>query len=391
MGWLAGMPGNLRIRRYCTGEVQLALTAPAQVSTVRDAVLKPASRRRQDSAAAVAELMAYLVSALAWGTRTGAAVAGAILNYSEKFAGGASDRYAWVLRRQSVKFGRYARIAVQETAWALEREYGKSAVLFTFTVPGRGPLVASAIADQSSFIVKRLRQWIRDVIGGPHGVVGVWENQRRGMLHLHICVASHNQEGLQELMDRRHEYWGKLLADVTKRTCINVCYCSPNMSRCITGGTTQQDADWIRKSIGRYLSKYVSKQARNKSNAAHLSPTRWWTVDRATHAMAKRYRVEKTMNGFRVEQWAEILKEVKEAAQGLWLSKVQYVNTYAIDLYGIVAWFEPGVDCNFLDVVDAIVEEKQRQGWHLWCHPPQSPLEVSYEKWCRFESVISGI
>lgn len=81
-------------------------------------------------------------------------------------------------------------IAIGERMAAQELEHGRENLLFcTFTLPGGGGIQFETLARWSSYAVNRLSQWLRDNLGtGNYTRCGVWEYQKRGALHYHLCL-----------------------------------------------------------------------------------------------------------------------------------------------------------------------------------------------------------
>jgi hypothetical protein len=65
-------------------------------------------------------------------------------------------------------------------------------------------------------------------------------------------------------------------------------------------GYINADAQWVKKSIRHYLSKYVSKAATKDIGEAVYYPSRWWGIDDTLRAAIRERRIVRTS---RVMPW----------------------------------------------------------------------------------------
>ncbi len=113
-------------------------------------------------------------------------------------------------------FTRQARHTLLEAGAVTDKLAGKNAVLLTLTLPGSTPESLRAIAAYSSWILNNLMQPIRDwrkKFKKQIEYFYVWEWQKRGALHIHICLAaSPDEETIEQLINLAHKqkdlwYW----------------------------------------------------------------------------------------------------------------------------------------------------------------------------------------
>lgn len=213
-------------------------------------------------------------------------------------------------------FTRSAAEQVQEACVILGEKFGKRAVFLTFTLPTSSAIAAQVVSEWSGWLVKNVRQWIRDKVQAQHSVVGVWEWQKRGALHLHVAVASESIIGLTVLLSECKRAWASLLVTLTRRTGVNL-FSAINHSRAGSvmswlpnGAAVQVDGEWVKKSLARYLSKYTSKVKQAGARAALFFPSRWWTCDRETLRAARERRVRLSLEGFDLAAWRLPFQEV---------------------------------------------------------------------------------
>lgn len=90
--------------------------------------------------------------------------------------------------------------ALKERLAAIEIEYGYRNCLFiTLTLPSDDPETFGCLAAWGSFAVNRLNQWLSDNHSRDSFARGcVWEYQKRGAPHLHICLGLSPKFGLHD-------------------------------------------------------------------------------------------------------------------------------------------------------------------------------------------------
>jgi hypothetical protein len=234
--------------------------------------------------------------------------------------------------RKPNKLSSNAKHKILENCTMMDRLYGENQYLITLTVPGNTPEIKKAVADYSAYIDNLLYQRVRDIRqswGRNIDYVGVWENQKSGKLHKHIVIGSDNcsdyflrfvavQIGGQweNILDsmatfnpiRRGNYSGCLpgldmyqrTVDDIKKTYPEVKSWSENKKllrdlKNQSGGKIFVNIQRVRKSVARYLAKYLSKgdiESRKKDNI--FNPVRWWQSSKNIKDEAKAYRLKCT-------------------------------------------------------------------------------------------------
>lgn len=279
-----------------------------------------------------------------------------LFNCSEKFAEAAKRRPGYGAACRPKRFQSAQRVRVAEAGAVLERDYGRSGVFITLTVPGTFKLALTTIAHYSGYILKRIRQWFRDVMRGPHGVIGVWEYQKRGALHLHFAVMSADVQSLERLRQGVKNAWALVLKSVMAKSAVDVCESKHGFSWLPEGPASQQHAVWIEKSVARYLSKYCSKQAREGSTALRANPSAWVTVDRVTARAALLARTVICMEGFDVEGWRRVVRAVADNLAANAVKTVEFKNPYVPSGGGFVAFGETVDNLKFVELVIRVVD-----------------------------------
>lgn len=172
-------------------------------------------------------------------------------------------------------FGRAARRLVREAGAVLDSHPKENLIFLTGTLPGSTPEALEALARWSGWVAAGVQNWIRDFAPGSLAF-GVWEYQRRGALHLHLCVATQSRAQAALLKRRWKERWIKFLLAVTRRSNTDVFQRDGNHSWLKTPWVTRTDAQSVEKSVGCYLAKYLSKGSTAAMKSALYPPSRWW-------------------------------------------------------------------------------------------------------------------
>lgn len=184
------------------------------------------------------------------------------------------------------KFTRLAKGAVREVCAATENLLQRRAVFCTLTLPGSTPEAMKAVADWSGKMVELIGQWLRDTAPGSL-VAWVWEWQNRGALHYHAMVANEDVTLLRQVERRFKDYALHLLEQLCGWSKTDVFARS-------SGGTWRGCLEVakiscrpVKKSISRYMSKYLSKGNGAKGG---FYPSRWWGVNHAGREAARAER-----------------------------------------------------------------------------------------------------
>ena len=320
--WSRDVPLKMVIKKYAHGEVKFSLVAGTVRSFGRNPLHTMSRIMGEDPQAMHVAGMEKRVQEHWQAVAQRQRREQGFLDCSEKFAGARTPQPGYGGLPGRKQFGSAQRVAICEVGAIAEEKFGRSGVMLTHTIPGSGDEIARTVAEYSGYVIKRLRQWLRDVLQAEHAVIGVWEFQKRGMLHLHLAVMSHNVAGLHAIMDGAKDNWARILDAVRVKSGVNLCARDENFVHDARGEYSQQDAQWIKKSVARYFSKYTSKSARQEAMRAKYYPSRWCTYDRATRREALERRVRASIEGFSVREWEPVLQDIHqvvEDAQRLYL------------------------------------------------------------------------
>lgn len=204
---------------------------------------------------------------------------GPLLDSSSKFGESSKRR-----TRRSFGLTLNGRRKVQRAVAVLDELYDPEQLLFlTGTVPGGGREVELAVAENAPFIVHRLKDWLNFYSGCPHEV-WVWELQKRGMPHLHLVTAIADERRRQQVIERFHAEWCRILEEVCNRSGVDVFRQGFGARLRHAHRYVQAQAAVVKKSVARYMSKYLSKDSSQKRQCPIL---RWFGVSRPLNAEVK--------------------------------------------------------------------------------------------------------
>lgn len=185
------------------------------------------------------------------------------------------------LPKKPTRFGLNAKRQLLRCGGALEQSAPTEEVLFlTGTLPGSTEDAFRAIAAYSGYIVNGLKAWISTYVPGKYDFY-VWEYQKRGALHLHYAVHVPDELHRNHILAAFRDWWITILHRVGEMA-------GCDMFRKNSGHTWLSDLSKVRavaevckKSVARYLAKYLSKSAApTRGSARFFTPSRWWGTSR---------------------------------------------------------------------------------------------------------------
>lgn len=188
---------------------------------------------------------------------------------------------------RSTHFGNAARRTLSRAAGVLERDgVPPSECLFlTGTIPGSTLDAFDAVACWSSWILKSVKTWLSNSGVIDNLSMYVWEFQSRGALHLHYFVHIPDEKARTNILWKWSIKWAALINEVGRRSGCDIWERRDGTTWKHFHGVIQAPAQFVKKSVGAYLSKYLSKNAptngqRKDGNDMFLGPVRWWGVSR---------------------------------------------------------------------------------------------------------------
>lgn len=216
------------------------------------------------------------------------------------------------------EFTTHAKRMVEDAAALVEQQCGLDVIFTTLTLPGQRPQTKRVLADWSSWIVAKIKDWIQ--YHAPSSLtIGVWERQKAGALHLHIAT------GCRDIVEREiieHgliDYWYHLMAVLTRKTRVNMFLNASGDDYTHKKFLLVNECVRVYKSVSKYLSKYCSKASSKNFGAKYggtslglYFPTRWWFIDAKL-----RRQVRAARRKIESEVWQlEVAKNIYETVAG---------------------------------------------------------------------------
>jgi hypothetical protein len=227
------------------------------------------------------------------------------LDITSKLSGSAPPGFGGLPRQ--TKFGNNARRTISRCSGVFEADGlpPEQFVLFTGTIPGGTVAAFEAVARWSSWIVKNIKTWISGQSIQSAYSLYVWEFQKRGALHIHYCLHCPDLQKRDRLIAGWKTKWVEIIDGVCTRSGVDLWERKKGGTWATNKAVIQADAQVIRKSVGAYLSKYLSKNAPTndakpwESRRFH-GPVRWWGVSRPLlkrcRELTEKFTVESVSN-----------------------------------------------------------------------------------------------
>ena len=255
----------------------------------------------------------------------------------------------------------YGRKTVKESCAVIERTYGRDVLFCTVTIPGSEIHSQATFAAWSGYALLLFNQRIRDMLHGAQ-FVSVWEWQKRGALHLHVALAHPDKARLERFGVYLRKTWHSVLVQVGERAGVCLLKSDDVVYRHDRFPLLVVDAQWIKKSLGRYLSKYLSKGATGECKTATYPPPRWWSVDKTT--LREVHDARETI---------ESEPEVMGSASDLWSRLSGRVAAYSEKTF----WYESVMESGSYFLVLHIRPDALKEVWAFI----QSCIGYTYRKW----------
>jgi hypothetical protein len=181
-------------------------------------------------------------------------------------------------------FGSVAAQRILESGSVIERLCGdrpEFAHCTTLTLPANYRSAYECLAARANDIVNRLFQILRRRYKDMKLWFFVWEFQKRGALHLHICQYHPDTSEGQWIGTQLIEQWHKILEDISVE--VGIClFTAKNRETCTIRQNHQHHTQPMEKGCGRYFAKYAMKASKSEENSyvrhheKTLSPKRFW-------------------------------------------------------------------------------------------------------------------
>jgi len=197
----------------------------------------------------------------------------------------------------------------------------------TLTLPADTEMAFKVLADRSSYVINRLFQPIRNKYGDTCHWFFVWEYQKRGALHTHICIYHNDPFICEVIANKLISSWHNILCDLSDIT--GVCMFSrKNQKSCTVRSSHQHHTAPIKKAVGSYFSKYAGKQESKQSWYCQKYPvSRFWGSSKAVKRIIKENSLRFDLDLFREQECQSKFERIVENI----LEKVQIVSSTSYD------------------------------------------------------------
>lgn len=282
------------------------------------------------------------------GAGAGLSAAEGDLVYNAKLQHGEIFPIAKGRRSRPMSLTRYGSHTVREGCAVIEDEFGKEVYFNTLTVPGSTSEALEAVAKESAGIInaymQRIRHevaaWQRDDIDCSEGLfaTGVWEWQKRGALHFHLVIGVRDRKLAAHLKHNHRRWWRQVLESYSDKMGIDL------FAR-VDGGTWRDDenkpvTEWakVKKSVERYVSKYIGKTAYQAAKHGWMPPTRWWYLSAPAREVVLARRIMCSVEINSVQHAASVCEELAEMAQEMGATVLPTNNPFTGALCGYVIY-----------------------------------------------------
>lgn len=157
--------------------------------------------------------------------------------------------------------------------------------VITLTLPSSEVDAFRAISCWSGYATNRLLQIIRRERDDEYHWFYVWEHQKRGALHAHICLYHSDGEKSRMLGEKLVSKWRDILCDIGRLSGVDLLF-SRGFRRQVALHEMQSNSQQMRKGCGAYFSKYAAKTSNvrdtggietiNTRNARLYPPSSFW-------------------------------------------------------------------------------------------------------------------
>lgn len=267
-------------------------------------------------------------------------------------------------------FGLNAKRRIQRASGVFDHDkIPKGELLFlTGTIPGSRREIYDALAKWSSWSVKAIKTWLSNAGVVDNYSMYCWEYQKRGALHIHYLVWVPDEKIRELVRSGWKEKWAKILDSVGEREGVDMWQQSNGRSWKDHRAILQAPAQTVIKSVGSYLSKYLSKNSPSPGasiggNNPPLCPVRWWGVSRPLLARLAELSCELVIEEIVFSQCRRVWEKVCEAFQGLASRQYEYCDR--IGWARVVVCFDEDSGISFNSLWRDYVHGDQRIGASL--------------------------
>lgn len=232
-----------------------------------------------------------------------------------------------------VVFGSNARRSLLRAGGALEK-HGvqlESQLFLTGTLPGSSRESFEALQCYSSYAVNLLKAKLSK-LGCRHTYsLYCWELQERGALHIHYCLVVEDEETKRKVLEGWKKMWEQVIDAIGRKAGVDMWDRGNGRTWKDNKSVLQAPAQQVYKSVGSYLSKYLSKSSNPTYSKVfgdhrYLGPVRWWGVSRPLLELIRAYSDRVEVEGVHPQRLRKIREEIKSVLQGMDARIEQYTD-----------------------------------------------------------------
>jgi hypothetical protein len=189
----------------------------------------------------------------------------------------------WGMQPGLTRFGIRAKRTILRSGGALDGLPGCQAAI-TLTLPGSGLKAYQTLADWSGYAANRVKTWIYDTLQKYGDIYWfyVWELQKRGALHMHLCVYCPFEECYRKIEDGIKDAWISVLGSIEKKSGVRMFLSEEGIDWRSNSQYIQVDCQRVRQSVSAYFAKYCTKEKGVSEEHIEngIRPSRWWGCSR---------------------------------------------------------------------------------------------------------------
>jgi len=254
----------------------------------------------------------------------------------------------------------YGRRKIHQACGALEMICPLSELLFiTCTLPGSTNESMRSLADNASWVVHRLKAWIARRIESKLDCY-VWEYQKRGALHLHYVLHCPDSGVAEYIRTNLREEWCRLLDRVGCREGVDMYQRSAGGSWREDKAKVRVEVAAVRKSVARYMAKYLSKSIPSKGfgESGFQAPARWYGVSRPLLEVVRELAsTTRFYIGQNVSCIPKFLEQAKSFMESLSVSGSSLFSPF-VGCYSVVVSIADGDYDSIASMVQSIVNKR---------------------------------
>lgn len=243
-----------------------------------------------------------------------------------------------------------ARSMVREAGAIVDQSPKENTVFLTGTLPGDTPEAKVQLGAWSGWVVEKIQGWLRYHLPGM-AYFGVWEYQGRGALHIHLCVRTNSQEDARWLIDHWKGRWIAILTKLCVRANCDLFARSASETWLGNPSITRTDAQVVKKSVSRYLSKYLSKGSLKRKAGHYSPPSAWSFVSAELRRAVFRSRLTVVVPQLTAGTSLDLFERLGGLIAGRVARTFPYFSPYEGSFKGLIALAEPSESRSIFDFI----------------------------------------